>query len=68
LLGCPTVGYRYQHFSLKVILEEIRALGPALSPGDPAPPFALPTADGGTFDAAGLLGRKPLLVTFGSFT
>jgi peroxiredoxin len=34
---------------------------PRLRPGDPAPAFELPRAEGGTFDSRALLGRMWLL-------
>ena len=48
-------------------VDELRASGaPArvLGPGAPAPPFALPNADGHIVESARLLARGPLVVTF----
>ncbi len=48
-------------------VDELRASGaPArvLKPGVPAPPFALPNAEGRIVDSTALLARGPLVVTF----
>jgi hypothetical protein len=60
--------YRYQHFSPSVIVDELRAMGRALRPGEPLPAFALPTTTGGMFDTSQVVGRRPLVLTFASFT
>jgi hypothetical protein len=61
------IEYRYRHFSRKLLREDASfTAGPA--PGAPMPDFALPTTDGGRVRKADFVGRRPLLLTFGSFT
>ena len=48
-------------------VDELRASGApvrVLKPGVPAPPFALPNAEGRIVDSTALLARGPLVVTF----
>lgn len=60
--------YRYQHFTPRVIAEELRAIPRALPLGAPLPHFVLPTAEGGVFDSATVVGRKPVVLVVASFT
>lgn len=53
--------------AMRRAVDDLRASGtPAsvLKPGDAAPRFALPNADGRIVDSASLLARGPLIVTF----
>ena len=62
------MNYRYEHFTPRVVLEELRAIPRALPIGAPLPHFVRPTADGGAFDSATVIGTKPAVLTFASFT
>jgi hypothetical protein len=53
--------------TMRRAVDELRASGAAsrvLKPGDVAPAFALPNAEGRLVDSASLLARGPLVVTF----
>ncbi|HSJ64937.1 MAG TPA: hypothetical protein VK922_13685 [Gemmatimonadaceae bacterium] len=60
--------YRYTHFSPRVVLDELRSLTGGLPIGASLPRFVLPTADGGTFDTATVIGTRPLVITLASIT
>jgi len=47
-------------------IDELRAADRSGAPGvgDPAPPFALPTARGGRIDLGDLLGRRAVVLAF----
>jgi hypothetical protein len=70
LEGNPGVeGYNYEHFRTKHILSDARAniLALGIQPGEPAPDFYLPRADGGYQGLKELRG-EPVLIHFGSPT
>lgn len=60
--------YRYPRFGPRVVWSELRALGGGLPIGAQLPRFALPTARGGTFDTAAVVGRRPMLIAVASVT
>ena len=68
LLDHPCMEYRYTHFSPRVVLDELRSLTGGLPIGASLPRFVLPTADGGTFDTATVIGTRPLVITLASIT
>jgi hypothetical protein len=61
--------YNFEHFATKHLLADaartVTASGP--KPGEAAPDFELPSADGGSLRLADLRGR-PALLHFGSYT
>ena len=61
--------YNFEHFSTKHLLSDARATieKRGIQPGETAPDFELPRADGGTLRLSELRG-KPVLLHFGSFT
>jgi peroxiredoxin len=62
--------YRYPHFKRRLMIEDT-AFGSyrgGPSPGEPVPDFDLPTTDGGRVRKSDFVGRRPLLLTFGSIT
>ncbi len=60
--------YRYNHYTPRVLADEIRAIRASdRHLGDPLPEFDLPTADGGVVHSRDLRGR-PLLLALTSFT
>ena len=60
--------YRYTHFSPRVVFDELRSLTGGLPIGASLPRFVLPTADGGMFDTATVVGTRPLVITLASIT
>lgn len=59
--------YAYPHFRRALLMEDASFhRGPR--PGEPMPEFDLPTTDGGRLRKGDYVGRRPLLLTFGSFT
>ncbi len=65
----PQPGYNFAHFRTGHLLADaVRTIrGAGVRPGDPAPDFALPSADGGTVRLSSFRGR-PVLLHFGSYT
>jgi hypothetical protein len=65
----PLERYNFRHFRPRHLLVDakltLQAAG--IQPGEMAPDFELPRADGGTLRLSALRGR-PVLVRFGSFT
>lgn len=59
--------YNYTAF-YRELFEEDHHFGDAPAPGEPAPEIDLPTVGGGRFRSADLVGKKPLLLSFASFT
>lgn len=59
--------YRYAHFKRELIVEDTGFTG-GVRPGDPMPDFDLTTTDGGSVCKADFVGRRPLLMVFGSIT
>ena len=62
--------YNFEHFRTKHLAQDARrtVVAEGIRPGEPAPDFELPRADGaGTVRLTDLRGR-PVLLHFGSFT
>jgi hypothetical protein len=59
--------YRYAHFQRAVLAEDMNFRG-GPRPGDPLPDFELPTTEGGSVRRSDFVGRRPLLIVFGSIT
>jgi hypothetical protein len=60
--------YRYEHFTVRTLLSEIRFLAGSPGPGAPFPDFDLPTVDGGRLRKADLIGRRPMFLVAASYT
>lgn len=67
--GMNPAEYNYQHFRADHLVADLqRTVGKSgIMPGEMAPDFELPRADGGTLRLSDLRG-KPVLLHFGSFT
>ena len=65
----PLEEYNYEHFRTKhLLLDGRRTIEKwGILPGEMAPDFTLPRADGGSLRLSDLRG-KPVLLHFGSFT
>jgi hypothetical protein len=65
----PVDEYNFEHFRTRHLLQDVVGTVEkrGIQPGDPAPDFELPQADGGTVRLSNLRGR-PTLLHFGSFT
>lgn len=60
-------GYRFDHFQREQLRDDLAfAAGPA--PGWPMPDFDLPTVAGGRIRKSDFMGRRPVLLAFGSLT
>ncbi|MFE7812320.1 TlpA family protein disulfide reductase [Streptomyces sp. NPDC057433] len=59
--------YRFERFRTRLLIDDMTFGRNALGPGSPLPEFDLPTLDGGRF-ASRALGRRPVLMVFGSRT
>jgi cytochrome oxidase Cu insertion factor (SCO1/SenC/PrrC family) len=61
--------YNFAHFRTKHIVQDVRrtVTDRGIQPGDAAPDFALPRADGGALRLSDLRGR-PVLLHFGSYS
>ncbi|MCE7083396.1 redoxin domain-containing protein [Streptomyces sp. ST2-7A] len=59
--------YRFGRFRTRLLIDDMTFGRNALGPGSPLPEFDLPTLDGGRF-ASRSLGRRPVLMVFGSRT
>lgn len=64
-----TRDYNFEHFTAKVLFEDIQRTvkSTGLRPGELAPDFTLPRADGGEVQLSTLRG-KPVVLHFGSLT
>ena len=60
--------YRYEHFTTKRLLQDIRFGRSAPRQGDALPEFDLATADGGRVNKTDFVGDRPLLLILGSIT
>ncbi len=60
--------YRYNRFTMTLLLRDMRFRKGARGPGDAFPEFKLVTTDGDELVKQDLLGNKPLLLIFGSIT
>jgi len=60
--------YRYQRFTTNLLLRDLRFRTGAVGPGDEFPAFNLVTTAGDRLTNQHLLGKKPILVIFGSVT
>ena len=65
----PPEEYNYEHFRTKHYLLDLQGTAKArgVQPGEEAPDWELPKADGGTLRLSGLRGA-PVLLHLGSFT
>jgi hypothetical protein len=65
----PPSAYNFEHFRAKHLLEDGRRTRrrSGIAPGQEAPDFALPRAEGGSLRLADLRGA-PVLLHFGSFS
>jgi hypothetical protein len=62
-----SVAYQYDHFEREVLFGGLRfKTGPA--PGEAFPDFDLETTDGEWVRRSDFVGKKPVLMTFGSVT
>lgn len=59
--------YRYPHFTRQLLREHLAFRG-GPRPGEPMPDFDLPTPEGDRIRKSDFVGKKPLLLTFGSAT
>jgi hypothetical protein len=59
--------YRYERFE-RVLVKHDLAFEAGPRPGDPMPDFDLPTVEGGRVSKRDYVGKRPLLLTLGSFT
>ncbi|WP_205327748.1 deiodinase-like protein [Glycomyces sp. YM15] len=59
--------YRFERFTTKLLIDDMRFPATAPKAGDRVPPFDLPTLDGGRFRDDDL-GAAPVLMAFGSRT
>ncbi|WP_149549524.1 TlpA family protein disulfide reductase [Streptomyces marokkonensis] len=59
--------YRFERFRTRLLIDDMTFGRNALGPGSPLPEFDLPTLDGGRFTSHAL-GRRPVLMVFGSRT
>lgn len=60
--------YRYQAFTTKLLLRDMRFHQSAPKAGEPFPEFKIKTTDGGAVSKQNFINRKPLLLIFGSLT
>ena len=63
-----TGDYRYEHFTTKRLLQDIRFSRSAPRQGDALPEFDLATTDGGRVNKTDFVGDRPLLLILGSIT
>ncbi|GAA3250447.1 TlpA family protein disulfide reductase [Streptomyces labedae] len=59
--------YRFERFRTRLLIDDMTFGRDALGPGSRLPEFDLPTLDGGRFTSRAL-GRRPVLMVFGSRT
>lgn len=60
-------GYRFPRFHRELLYHDLAFEG-GRAPGEPFPDFDLPTVDGGSIAKRDVLGTRPTLVVFASFT
>jgi len=60
--------YRYQSFTTKLLLRDMRFQKSTPKAGEPFPEFKLETTDGSVISKQDFINRKPLLLIFGSLT
>lgn len=60
--------YRYQAFTTKLLLWDMRFRKSAPKAGEPFPEFKLETTDGNTISKRDFVHKKPLVLIFGSLT
>lgn len=60
--------YRYCHFTLETLIEEMYFAASSPAPGEPFPDFDLPTTDDGRIRKADYVGRRPMFMVAASFT
>lgn len=60
--------YRYRHFNLGALLEDLRFPPGSPAPGEPFPDFDLPTTDGGRLGKADIVGKRPMFMVAASYT
>ncbi len=58
--------YRYERVTMGLLMDDFRFRRDTLSAGDPFPQFELPTTDGRRIRRDDFVGKRPLLVVFGS--
>ena len=58
--------YRYERVTIGLLMDDFRFRKDTPSPGDPFPQFELPTTDGGRIRRDDFIGKRPLLIIFGS--
>ena len=58
--------YRYEHVTMGLLMGDFRFRKNTLTAGDPFPQFELPTTDGQRIRKDDYVGKRPLLVVFGS--
>ncbi len=63
-----TSDYRYDHFTTRRLLQDIRFRGSAPRQGDPLPEFDMVTTDGNRVNKTDFVGDRPLLLILGSIT
>jgi hypothetical protein len=61
------MGYRYAHFHRKLLAADMAFLG-GPAPGEPMPDFEVETTDGDRIRKRDVVGQRPLLLAFASFT
>jgi len=67
-LSVVSEGYRYKHFTTRLLFRDLRFSKAAAAPGDRFPPFELVTTNGDRLDNHGIFLDKPVLFVFGSMT
>lgn len=60
--------YRYERVTMGLLMDDMRFRKNAASAGDPFPQFELPTTDGRQIRKDDYVGKRPLLVVFGSIS
>ncbi len=63
----PATDYAYPRFRRPLLFEDMGFHG-GPRPGEAFPEFDLPTADGGRIAKPDFVGRRPMLMIFGSYT
>lgn len=60
--------YRYRHFSVGTLIEDMFFRIGSPAPGEPFPDFDLPTTDGGRIRKQDYVGRRPMFMVAAAFT
>jgi thiol-disulfide isomerase/thioredoxin len=60
--------YRFRHLSLPLVIHDMYFTRKDPGPGDPVPPFDLPTVGGGRIRSLDIAAQGPALLIFGSST